>query len=71
MIYPNPNSGSFIIRSVVTMDLKIIDELGKVVKFISLSEENNFTQKISSIPLGIYFIINPINSFSKKIMVTN
>ena len=66
-VFPNPNSGSFTISSDVDGDFIITNELGQNVMNISLNKNNKFTQTITNIENGIYFIIG-INSY-KKIVV--
>ncbi|MCX6185776.1 MAG: PKD domain-containing protein [Bacteroidetes bacterium] len=66
-VFPNPNSGSFTISSDVDGDFIITNELGQNVMNISLNKNNKFTQTITTIDNGIYFIIG-INSY-KKIVV--
>jgi PKD repeat protein len=66
-VFPNPNSGSFAITSDVDGDFIITNELGQNVMNISLNKNNKFTQTITNIDNGIYFIIG-INSY-KKIVV--
>jgi hypothetical protein len=54
-ILPNPNNGEFTIRAKQAVDLKICDEMGRLVKEIQLDEQNNFEITVSGINKGIYF----------------
>jgi hypothetical protein len=56
VIYPNPNTGDFIIKSYVSATLQLHNELGQLQKTINLTEENNYRVNISGLANGIYFI---------------
>lgn len=72
MIYPNPNNGEFTIRFAVDVKLTLTNELGQVVKVISLNNSNNRNQSITHLANGIYFISGKVNNqrVNQKIVVT-
>lgn len=57
LIYPNPNNGAFTLVSEADLDLAIINEMGQLVKSVSLNEGNEHRLSISEMSNGIYFII--------------
>ena len=65
-IYPNPNNGSFIIKSDIEMDLKITNELGQLIKSISLNENNKYQISVNDLANGIYFISDNNGKVSVK-----
>jgi hypothetical protein len=71
-IYPNPNSGEFKIKSDQALELKLINEMGQLIKYISLVSDNNFEVDLSGLSVGIYFVTSvdqtiPIN---QKVLIT-
>ncbi len=71
-MYPNPNNGEFSIASHVDVELSIINELGQVVKLISLNESNTRLVSISQLATGIYFVIGSSDNqiIKQKIIVS-
>jgi hypothetical protein len=55
-IYPNPNNGKFTIKGDADADLRLINELGQLIKTISLNAHNGREVQLSDLPKGIYFI---------------
>ena len=70
-IYPNPNSGSFTIKTEEKMDITILNEIGQEIKKIKLNEFNFYNETFESFSNGIYFLIGKNgNEISKhKIIV--
>ena len=70
-IFPNPNNGDFTIKSNESIHLNVIDELGQIVKSISLTESNNNQVSISGLSNGIYFLVgnNSDSKINQKIVV--
>lgn len=64
-IFPNPNNGTFYIRSEEDQVLTLSDELGRELRTIELSKVN--TAVINDLPPGFYFISG--KNYSKKIVV--
>ena len=70
-VYPNPNNGEFTIKSTEAISLDLINQLGQVVKVITLNETNNHQASISNVANGIYFIVGKGNnsSINQKVIV--
>ncbi|MBA3681704.1 MAG: T9SS type A sorting domain-containing protein [Bacteroidetes bacterium] len=69
-IYPNPNKGDFTISTNSEMNLSIINNLGQLVKNISITAANNYKASVTDLPNGIYFITSSDNkSIKQKIIV--
>lgn len=69
VIFPNPNNGSFAIRSSGELRLSILNELGQVVDVVDLNQNSGYTATINRLVSGVYFIVG-IN-ITKKIVVTD
>jgi hypothetical protein len=67
-IYPNPNNGEFTIKSKLTDDLVIANELGQIIKEIKLNGQNSFSYHCNDLQNGIYFLIG--KSVKQKIIVS-
>lgn len=71
-IYPNPNSGIFIIQSADEGSYSIINELGQVIRDFKLTAGNNYTLTMENLNNGIYFIVGLSNNemtFQKVIVI--
>lgn len=70
-VFPNPNNGEFTIKSIETISLDLINQLGQVIKVITLNETNNHQVNISNVANGIYFIVGKGNnsSINQKVIV--
>ena len=55
-IYPNPNNGNFSITSNSDLKLSVTNQLGQVIKVISLNSHNNHEVSVKELANGIYFI---------------
>jgi hypothetical protein len=71
-VYPNPNNGTFNIRSEVPLKLNLVNELGQVIREIELKASNNYKADISDLSAGVYFIVGEKNgqAVNQKIIVT-
>jgi hypothetical protein len=71
-IYPNPNTGEFFVSSTTDVDLRLINELGQLVKSIRLSNENANKASLNGIAEGIYFIVGQDgnSAINQKIIVS-
>lgn len=65
-LYPNPNNGSFSIKSGADELALILNEVGQTLQQVQLLEDKE--TKIVGLPPGIYFIVTPKSR--KKIIVT-
>jgi hypothetical protein len=70
--YPNPNNGAFSIRSAFDINLSVVNELGSLIKTISLNESNDRQIRISDLSSGLYFIVGQNNGkqIKQKIVVS-
>lgn len=70
-VYPNPNNGSFTISSDRNAHLSIYNQLGQIVKTISINGIGESKIEVSGLPKGVYFIRNTdvTEASSTKIMV--
>ena len=55
-LYPNPNNGSFVIKTESDLNISIINETGAVVKTFSLNVSNNRNVSLTGLESGIYFV---------------
>jgi hypothetical protein len=71
-IYPNPNSGKFVIVSEVPINLVLMNELGQIIRNLSINEQSNLKVDVSDLSEGIYFIsgIGEATRVKQKIIVT-
>lgn len=71
-VYPNPATSEFVIKGDTYMELNIVNELGQLVKQITLNESNSYAVSVENLTAGIYFIQRQTNtgSIQKKIVIT-
>lgn len=71
-VFPNPNNGEFSLISGTDLSLEILNELGEVVKYVSLNANNEHKVQINGLSSGIYFVKTKGSDFhsSVKIIVT-
>lgn len=69
-IYPNPTNSSFTIKGAGEMKLNIVNELGQVVKTISVTNDD---VNVQDLKLGIYFVTGTKSgrAVKQKIIVTD
>jgi hypothetical protein len=63
-IFPNPNNGIFTVKSSTDIKLRLVNELGQIVRTIELSEMNSHQVIVSEVANGIYFL-KPENSSTR------
>jgi hypothetical protein len=70
-VYPNPNTGEFVVRSSVTMDLQLVNELGQIVQNIRLSATTGYLASVKDLATGIYFLTGKTahGNINQKIVV--
>ncbi len=66
--YPNPNNGSFSVKSAKEQVVTITNELGQVIRTIELTSASNYEASVNGLVSGIYFIMTP--SVKYKLVVT-
>ena len=73
IIYPNPNNGSFVIESGSEMNLSLVNELGQIIRTISMSGSTTHKVSITDIPRGVYFITGKKDGLfiNQKVVVTD
>jgi hypothetical protein len=71
-IYPNPNNGVFTIETNTAIQLNLVNELGQLVRVITLSDANNYKVSVNDLAQGIYFISGQKDDVQiyQKIVVT-
>ncbi|MES2512622.1 MAG: T9SS type A sorting domain-containing protein [Bacteroidota bacterium] len=71
-IYPNPNNGSFTIKSENELKLNLTNSWGQVLQTIELNRMNNYEVKTELLSSGIYFLsgIGESQTVKQKIVVT-
>jgi hypothetical protein len=57
LVYPNPSNGEFNISTSSDISLIVVNELGQVVKTLTLNQANNYEAKLSDLSTGVYFIV--------------
>lgn len=68
-IYPNPNNGLFTVKGKEIESIVISNQLGQELKTIHLSDKNNFSETVSGLESGIYFLNG--KSTKQKVVVLN
>lgn len=68
-VYPNPNTGSFTIKSNNAGIYNIVNVIGQTVKTTELNVSNNYSATISGLNSGIYFVKGN-NGINQKVVVT-
>ena len=67
-VFPNPNNGEFVIQSQNSDVVNIVNDLGQTIQTVELTQQNNFSFKVNSLPSGIYFLIG--EKIKSKVIVT-
>ncbi len=70
-VYPNPNNGEFTISTQIDMIITIENNLGQVVKTVSLNQSNNHKVSVSNLANGIYFVSNTGNNVAKQKIIVS
>lgn len=70
-IYPNPNKGDFTISSDKELNLSIVNNLGQLIKTISITTATNYKASVTDLPNGIYFITSSENKEIKQKIVVS
>ncbi len=71
-IYPNPSNGDVKVSSAKAIELSLTNEIGQLIRTISLNESNNFELNLSGLSGGIYFVtgVNEDSKFNQKLIIT-
>ena len=72
-VYPNPNQGSFIIRSAQAGSYRLLNSTGQLIEEVKLNDSNNYSFEISGLSTGLYFIQGMIGTeyVQQKVIVAN
>jgi hypothetical protein len=70
--YPNPNNGTFVVRSNEVGDFNLMNSIGQVVQIIKLNASNNLRFELTGLTAGIYFLTGSVNGdyVTERIVVT-
>jgi hypothetical protein len=70
-VYPNPSRGEFYITSETNATVKLMNELGQVIRTFNLTDTNKRQIQISELAKGIYFVIaeNDLQLSKHKVIV--
>lgn len=66
--FPNPNKGTFTIKSSIEEKITLNNEVGQVIKTLDLNAMNNYSVEISDLQSGIYFVSGK-TSVSKIVVI--
>ncbi len=71
-IYPNPSSGEFTVSFDSDIKLELVNELGQLIKVLTLNASNDYKVNVSGLSSGVYFLINKngTEKIERKIVVT-
>jgi hypothetical protein len=72
-IYPNPNDGTFFIRSSEASELYLLNGMGQLIEVIRLNASNNFSFEVNGLSTGFYFLQGTTTEgyVNQKVIVTN
>jgi hypothetical protein len=72
-VYPNPNDGSFTVRSAQAGTYRLLSSTGQLIYEIQLNETNNFSFEVNGLSTGLYFLqgITGTSYVQQKVVVTN
>lgn len=70
---PNPNYGELTIKASAEGHFSLTNEVGQIIRTISISKTHDFEEKLVDLKCGIYYLNGLINNefISKKIVVLN
>ena len=73
MVFPNPSTGEFTVEGDQEMNLNIVDELGRIVKSISIKDVNRYAVKVNGLNAGVYFLVGEKDNVKvhQKIVINN
>jgi len=72
LVYPNPSNGAFMVSGSIDITLNIVNELGQVMRTITLNESNAHEISIQDLSGGVYFLVGQKEGVlvNQKIVVT-
>ena len=71
IVFPNPNTGEFTIKSDQDLHLQLVNEIGQVIMSFDLKTENSHNKTVTDLPNGVYFIKGAGNNsnLNRKVIV--
>jgi hypothetical protein len=71
-VFPNPNNGVFTVKAPFDLKLKLVNELGQVVKYLSFTKDNSWSVDVKDLAPGAYFITGKHEDryVNEKVMIT-
>jgi hypothetical protein len=71
-VYPNPNTGDFVVTTNTNITLTIVNSIGQQVRILSLNSGNARMAQVSDLSGGVYFITGESSNgkVSQKIIIT-
>jgi hypothetical protein len=67
-VYPNPSTGTFILKSNVEGTYSIVNNIGQVIRTVTLAAANNAVE-INNLDNGVYFISSDKGLLKQRIVV--
>lgn len=68
-VYPNPNSGSFVITSKIEGNVQVYNNLGMLIQTLEFNQRNDFKCSVTGFKQGLYILKGL--GFTKKIIVSD
>jgi hypothetical protein len=71
-VFPNPSNGNFTLKAERDMELQLVNELGAVIKSISVTKQSGMSVDVEDLATGIYFLKDVQQPFTTpvKIVIT-
>lgn len=69
-LFPNPNNGSFTIRSANNIKISVVSETGQVVLTANVEANTNQPVRLDNLAPGIYFVISNDGSVKQKLVIS-
>ena len=69
LVYPNPNAGDFYFKSSDDIDLKLVNELGQLVRSIKLDKSNNYEFNVNNLSSGIYYVLLTSETYNGSLKI--
>ena len=72
-IYPNPSRGTFTIKASQNLKLFLLDQLGRTIEIITLSETNERQVTLKNLTPGVYFLLGeaPDLSVRRRVVISD
>jgi hypothetical protein len=70
LVYPNPASQSFVVKTETDMVLQLFNNLGQLIRVLELNQKNAREEHVSGIANGVYYLVSPNQAFRQKVLIT-